>query len=292
VVQAPGSGSLLLLPSSCWPDRAPAANFGSGRPCPQDLLLALSNFPAPSASPVRASGAAPPPPGAPGEGADFLIGRIVDTISKEVRSEEGLLKYLRMVMALKASPYFASIPTATRVRLQVCCEGTGEAGSGKFLLCQGVQPAGCVVLLLAHGVHRGACSTFESQPVSVQQLLCQTQPTPPLAYPKHNPCSPALLPHPPQGEIYSLTQSGGPRYAPRSVNKLAFAALDTLFPLGKRTRRLINVGFKFLHPQDWPWFLWDMLLLAARAAWLWLAAVWGAVAAAGRRVRVPRIRRQ
>ena len=63
--------------------------------------------------------AAGPGGGVPGEGADFLISRVVDTISKEVRSEEGLMKYLRAVMALRGSPYFAAVPTATRVRLQV-----------------------------------------------------------------------------------------------------------------------------------------------------------------------------
>lgn len=90
-----------------------------------------------------------------------------------------------------------------------------------------------------------------------------------------------------QGEIYSLTQSGGPRYAPRSVNKLAFAALDTLFPAGRRTRRLINLGFKFLHPQDWPWFAWDMVLLAVKVASVWLLTIWVAARAAARQLRWP-----
>jgi len=49
-----------------------------------------------------------------------------------------------------------------------------------------------------------------------------------------------------QGTIYSLTQSGGPRYASRKVNKLAFSTLDVLFPHGKRTRRAINLGFRGL----------------------------------------------
>lgn len=49
-----------------------------------------------------------------------------------------------------------------------------------------------------------------------------------------------------QGTIYSLTQSGGPRYASRKVNKLAFSTLDVLFPHGKRTRRAINFGFRGL----------------------------------------------
>ncbi|GAB4815145.1 hypothetical protein N2152v2_002191 [Parachlorella kessleri] len=227
VVLAPDKSRLRALPS---PGREAimglVASFLPYYGTTQELLLALSNFPAPSPSPPGGPGgvvarqpaltgqappaAAGPGGGVPGEGADFLISRIVDTISKEVRSEEGLVKYLRAVMALRGSPYFAAVPTATRVRLQ--------------------------------------------------------------------------------GEIYSLTQSGGPRYAPRSVNKLAFKALDSLFPHGKRTRRLINLGFRFLHPQDWPWFLWDMLLLAVRALWLWVATLCGAAAAAGRRLRLPRRR--
>jgi|Transcript_10700 hypothetical protein len=60
-----------------------------------------------------------------------------------------------------------------------------------------------------------------------------------------------------QGTIYSLTQPGGPRYASRKVNKLAFSVLDILFPHGKRTRRMINFGFRFLFAQEWPWVWWD-----------------------------------
>lgn len=60
-----------------------------------------------------------------------------------------------------------------------------------------------------------------------------------------------------QGTIYSLTQPGGPRYASRKVNRLAFSVLDILFPHGKRTRRMINFGFRFLFAQEWPWVWWD-----------------------------------
>ena len=49
-----------------------------------------------------------------------------------------------------------------------------------------------------------------------------------------------------QGVVYSLTQPGGPRYASKPVNRLAFRALDELFPHGKRTRRAINFGFRGL----------------------------------------------
>ena len=60
-----------------------------------------------------------------------------------------------------------------------------------------------------------------------------------------------------QGELYNLTSSGFPRYLPRSVNQAAFNALDCLFPYGRRSRRLINVAFKFLHPTEWGWAVID-----------------------------------
>lgn len=69
-----------------------------------------------------------------------------------------------------------------------------------------------------------------------------------------------------QGTMYSLTQSGGPRYASRRVNKMAFSALDVLFPHGKRTRRVINYGFRFLFAQEWPWVWWDAC--CALAHWI------------------------
>lgn len=77
----------------------------------------MSNFPSPAA-PTEF-----PAPGSsqPSEGANFLVSRIVDTMSKEIKSEEGLITYLRMVMALQGSPYLSTVPTATRVRLQVWC---------------------------------------------------------------------------------------------------------------------------------------------------------------------------
>ncbi len=49
-----------------------------------------------------------------------------------------------------------------------------------------------------------------------------------------------------QGVLYSFAQPGGPRYASKAVNRLAFRALDELFPHGKRTRRAINFGFRSL----------------------------------------------
>jgi hypothetical protein len=49
-----------------------------------------------------------------------------------------------------------------------------------------------------------------------------------------------------QGVLYSFAQPGGPRYASKGVNRLAFRTLDELFPHGKRTRRAINFGFRGL----------------------------------------------
>ena len=83
-----------------------------------------------------------------------------------------------------------------------------------------------------------------------------------------------------QGELYALTQPGGPRYASRAVNKVAFGALDALFPHGRRTRRLINIAFRFLHPQEWPWVWWDTYGAVLRAAIAWIVAAWLAIVAA------------
>lgn len=101
-----------------------------------------------------------------GEGSDFAVGRITDALSKEIKTEQGQQRYLRMLMALRGRPHLAYLTMATRVRLQ--------------------------------------------------------------------------------GELYSLMQPGGPRYAPRRVNKLAGEALDALFPAGRRSRRLISFAFRFL----------------------------------------------
>lgn len=73
-----------------------------------------------------------------------------------------------------------------------------------------------------------------------------------------------------QAELYSLTSSGGPRYLPRSVNQAAFQALDSLFPYGRRSRRLINVAFRFLYPSEWGWAAVDAYKSAADAVRAWM----------------------
>lgn len=65
-----------------------------------------------------------------------------------------------------------------------------------------------------------------------------------------------------QAELYGLTSAGGPRYLSRDVNQAAFRALDHLFPYGRRSRRLVNIAFRFLHPTEGLW----LIYLAVRSS--------------------------
>mmetsp|Transcript_34228 Transcript_34228/g.75951 ORF Transcript_34228/g.75951 Transcript_34228/m.75951 type:complete len:538 (-) Transcript_34228:177-1790(-) len=53
----------------------------------------------------------------PGSGADFLVGEVTDTLGK-IRSETGLLHYLRALAALGDSPHFPTLGNITKLRLQ------------------------------------------------------------------------------------------------------------------------------------------------------------------------------
>ncbi len=77
-----------------------------------------------------------------------------------------------------------------------------------------------------------------------------------------------------QAELYSLTSAGGPRYLPRSVNQAAFQALDSLFPYGRRSRRIINVAFRFLHPSEWGWAIVDAYKSGVDAVRAWVQFWW------------------
>lgn len=131
-------------------------------------------------------------------GAERALDRIVDVLSREIRTQAGTLVYLRAIATLKGWPMLAQLRTATRLRLQ--------------------------------------------------------------------------------GELYALTQPGGPRYATRRVNREAMAALDALFPAGRHVRRAVNLAFRTLHPQEWPWAWYDVLGDLSRAvakslkAWALLVA--------------------
>jgi hypothetical protein len=68
----------------------------------------------------------------PGEGADFLLGEVTDTVTR-VRTEQGLLTYLSCLKALGGAPHLKSLKAITRLRLQ----------SELYSL---TSPGGCLVL--------------------------------------------------------------------------------------------------------------------------------------------------
>lgn len=53
----------------------------------------------------------------PGEGADFLLGEVTETVTR-VRTEQGLLTYLSCLKALGGAPHLRSLKAITRLRLQ------------------------------------------------------------------------------------------------------------------------------------------------------------------------------
>ncbi|CAL5225631.1 g8487 [Coccomyxa viridis] len=74
-----------------------------------------------------------------------------------------------------------------------------------------------------------------------------------------------------QAELYALTQVGGPRYVPRSVNQAAFRVLDALFPMGKLSRRAVSLLFRlWLHPGEWPRAVWTAVKTAGQVCMAWL----------------------
>eukprot|EP00775_Hariotina_reticulata_P006052 gene6052-6290_t len=123
----------------------------------------------------------------PGEGADFLIGEVTETITR-VRTEQGLLTYLSCLKALEGAAHLKSLKSITRLRLQ--------------------------------------------------------------------------------SELYGLTSPGGPYYAPRAVRSAALEVLDALFPMGRRSRRLVRLIFRVLHPAEFLGAIFFVILLPVRL-WGW-----------------------
>lgn len=87
--------------------------------------------------------------------------------------------------------------------------------------------------------------------------------------------------HTEQAELYSLTALGGPRYAPRSVRRAAGATLDTLFPMGQRSRRLVRFLFRVCNPSDWVVW-WYRATAAVVGCWV---AAWTALLRQSRGLR-------
>jgi hypothetical protein len=74
------------------------------------LLIAVTHRAAVAAIAVGAAAGA-------GEGADFLLGEVTDTISR-VRTEQGLLTYLHCLKALGGAHHLRCLKAITRLRLQ------------------------------------------------------------------------------------------------------------------------------------------------------------------------------
>lgn len=83
------------------------------QPLPYQLQLAkrvLEDFPSPYHTLTEGGHT-------PGEGADFLLGEVTDTVTR-VRTEQGLLTYLSCLQALGGAPHLKSLKAITRLRLQ------------------------------------------------------------------------------------------------------------------------------------------------------------------------------
>lgn len=61
-------------------------------------------------------------------------------MSKEIRAEQALLRYLRMLLALRGRPHLALLRTATRVRLQAGGEGGPLWGGPVWEWAPGAEP--------------------------------------------------------------------------------------------------------------------------------------------------------
>ncbi len=225
---------------------------------PRELPAAAAAFP-PRAAPAPGG---PPPP--PGEGADFFLEAVVDALARDVRAEGAALRYLAALCALAGVRWI--------VVISCCCR------CFRFLNCAAMTSRYQLLVASPPTTHPNPPTPRHAQSPVLAALRTSTR---------------VRL----QGEVYALTQPGGPRYASRAVNRAAFSALDALFPHGRRTRRLVNLAFRVLHPQEWPWVWWDAAAWWARGAAAALAAAaaraarWPAAAAAALPWR-PRARRR
>lgn len=98
----------------------------------------------------------------PGEGADFLLGEVTETVTR-VRTEQGLLTYLSCLKALGGAPHLKSLKAITRLRLQ--SELYSLTSPGEWMSCGGWWTGGVVrgpgdgrgLLVLAEGCIECEC---------------------------------------------------------------------------------------------------------------------------------------
>lgn len=159
-----------------------------------------------------------------------------------IRSEQSLLQYLDSLLDLKGCNYLQLLRRQTRLNLQVLLQETFA-----YQICL-----------------RRSTPYTELQNLKIETMV-ETSPDVKayqmFGYPELPPaydCLDGFLvasSHTTlvQAELYNLTSVGGPRYVPRSVNSAAFKALDALFPMGQRSRRVVSLFFRlWFHPTEWP----------------------------------------
>eukprot|EP00898_Chlorokybus_atmophyticus_P006510 jgi/Chlat1/6860/Chrsp51S06569 len=70
-----------------------------------------------------------------------------------------------------------------------------------------------------------------------------------------------------QAALYGLSTPGGPLYPPRSVRHAARFSLNALYPAGRRSRQLVSMVFRLLHPYYWPSSASNFVIMAIRRFW-------------------------
>jgi len=113
----------------------------------------------------------------PGEGADFLLGEVTDTVTR-VRTEQGLLTYLSCLKALGGAPYLRSLKAITRLRLQselysLTSPGGGRAGALCTLAL--LHSLNSLVALRWMGTYMMQDINTASRSLSAAQPCCQCQ---------------------------------------------------------------------------------------------------------------------
>lgn len=139
---------------------------------PQVIKQLLEDFPSPTHT-LSDGGHVP------GEGADFLIGEVTDTITR-VKTETGHLQYLGALLALAGSPHLKSLSIMTKLRLQselysltspggYCLQHVWSLMCLLLPVCIGACWCSCIVSFLCVSVFRVlgqaigfiACSTLK-----------------------------------------------------------------------------------------------------------------------------------
>lgn len=78
-----------------------------------------------------------------------------------------------------------------------------------------------------------------------------------------------------QVALYSMASPGGPLFPTRAVRHYAKSALDHLFPVGRRFRTVISLGFRLLHPAYWPGSFFNFIKSVGEVLSHWMNRLWG-----------------